>query len=166
MKLQKLIMVSFKPRASGFSASVPIGEFMLARGSPAVRLARAVRVYEQSLRALSSFAASIIALRSRREVTPARMVWRFGDGVFRLVSKLAEAGVEIDGLYDHLVRDVGLKRKWLEKAVILRRYVPNEAMIPASLNWGRCEKGTRRVAEGIARRKFTAGIANDDRGKR
>jgi hypothetical protein len=62
---------------------------------------------------------------------------------------LGEAALEIEDLYAHLVRDVGAKRKWLEKAIILRRYVPREDMIPADLNWGRIEKGTRRAAEKI-----------------
>jgi len=60
---------------------------------------------------------------------------------------LAELSLEIDDVYKHLVRDLGAKRKWLEKAIIFRRYLPTQDLIPQSLNWGRCEKGTRRVAE-------------------
>lgn len=49
--------------------------------------------------------------------------------------------------YGHLERDLGVARKWLVKAVIFRRYLPDPDRIPPDLNWGRCSDGTRRKAE-------------------
>ena len=81
---------------------------------------------------------------------PARDVWKVGDVVFKLTEDLRSLALEVDDLYAHLTRDIGVKRKWLEKAIILRRYVPDRKAIPAQLNWGRIEKGTKRSAERIA----------------
>jgi len=38
---------------------------------------------------------------------------------------------------------LGVKKKWLEKAIIFRRYVDDKNAIPKNLNWGKCEKGTK-----------------------
>jgi hypothetical protein len=76
--------------------------------------------------------------------------------VFKLRDDLAELRVQLDDLYAHLTRDVGPKRKWLEKAVILRRYVNAEDIIPPSLNWGRCKDGTKRIAEQLTADHRTA----------
>ena len=90
-------------------------------------------------------------LRSAHIPVPARKMWALGDIIFKLNEGLGELSLQIDSLYSHLSRDLGVKRKWLEKIVILRRYVAREDTIPSGLNWGRCEKGTRRVAENLSR---------------
>jgi len=67
-----------------------------------------------------------------------------------LKDSLEILGLQLDSMYKHLTRDLGVKKKWLEKVIILRRYIENEEIIPQSLNWGRCEKGTRKVAKKIS----------------
>ena len=53
----------------------------------------------------------------------------------------------MDSIYAHLTRDLDVKRKWLEKVIIFRRYIQEEAAIPKAAYWGMFEHGTRRKAE-------------------
>jgi len=106
----------------------------------------AARIYQSQVSALAARLAIISEMRRNHVKVPARLVWDVGQDMFTLEERLSAIGLQVDGMYEHLTRDLDVKRKWLEKAVILRRYVPERDSIPAKLNWGRCEKGTRRVA--------------------
>ena len=96
---------------------------------------------------MRSVVREIEAYRRSHTPTPARKIWELGDAIFKLNEELERVSLQIDGLYEHLVRDLTVKRKWLEKVIIFRRHLPDDNLIPESLNWGRCEKGTRKVAE-------------------
>ena len=121
--------------------------FLSADGDPETILQEAARVYGQHVSEMRSLVTQLKSYRAQRKLTPARKIWEIGDLVFALRIGLARLSLELDDLYVHLARDLGVKRKWLEKVIIFRRYLPKEELIPESLNWGRCEKGTRRVAE-------------------
>lgn len=149
MNTKELIPVSFRQYEGGYIASVPMDQFFSWAGDPERTLKEAAQLYEQTLSEMVTVVAEIDALRAERRLLPARKVWRLGDLVFGLVEGLEQLSLQLDGLYDHLVRDLKVKRKWLEKVVILRRYLPHEEAIPESLNWGRVEKGTRRAAENL-----------------
>lgn len=110
-------------------------------------LLAAAKEYTKSITALRKAMDKIANCRNSHQITPARLVWDVGNQVFRLVENLRKLSLEIDGLYDHLQRDVGPKRKWIEKAIILRRFIANRRQIPATLNWGYFEKGTKRKAQ-------------------
>ncbi|MHA1882238.1 MAG: hypothetical protein ACTSUO_04255 [Candidatus Thorarchaeota archaeon] len=107
----------------------------------------ASKVYGSCISRISSMLDAINELRKKRIPISARQIWEIGDYIFKLVSELEKLTLQIDGIYDHLERDLGVKRKWLEKVIILRRYIQDKDRIPNSLNWGKCEKGTRRKAE-------------------
>lgn len=148
--LKKLAFVSFQPKEGGFMAFVSMEGLILMERDPALVLREAAKVYEHSIIvAMRPLIAEIHSLRRNRIPTPARKMWRLGNAIFELVGQLEQLSLQLDGFYDHLTRDLGVKRKWLEKVIILRRYLPEEELIPESLNWGRCEKGTRKVAEGL-----------------
>jgi len=112
-------------------------------------LSEAPKIYENAITRMNFLIFDIKAARSKHKPVVARKIWDVGDAIFTLRDELEELGLELDGIYDHLTRDLRVKRKWLEKVIILRRYLPEKELIPESLNWGRCEKGTRRVAEQI-----------------
>jgi hypothetical protein len=122
-------------------------ELILGDDDPELKLKKAIEVYQRSIVKMRNLVKQIQNFRDNRKLLPARKVWQLGDAIFELQYDLNKLSLQLDGLYDHLVRDLGVKRKWLEKVIIFRRYLPNEDAIPQSLNWGRCEKGTRRVAE-------------------
>ena len=142
-----LAFVSFRPKDRGFLASISLEGLVSREADVEIVLSKAGDVYARQIDAMRSTLADISELRTSNRLIPARSVWRLGDAIFSLKDQLAALSLEVDGLYLHLMRDLGVDRKWLEKVVTLRRYLPEEALIPESLNWGRCEKGTRRIAE-------------------
>lgn len=143
----KLAFVSFEPSNKEFRAFLPIEELLSNSNDPEFTLKKAAEVYQRSIAKMRNLIEEIRNFRDNGELLPAREVWQLGDAIFELQYNLNTLSLQLDGLYDHLVRDLGAKRKWLEKVIIFRRYLPEENAIPKSLNWGRCEKGTRQAAE-------------------
>ena len=150
MTTSTLGFVSFEPSRGTFRGFLSIHTALEGDSDPEALARDAAAVYQRLVGQMRSAVTEINALRSARRHIPARTVWQLGDLVFRLRGELAELGLELDGLYGHLTRDLGVKRKWLEKVVILRRYIDDLSVIPESLNWGRLEKGTARIAQGLA----------------
>lgn len=137
------IFVSFKKTNGGFLSFLSLDNFL----GP-----------DQDLEDLSIFASSVYTgsldnleklLEERRKYLnnripiPARLIWRIGDEIFTLVDKLSSKKLVIDNTYVHLTRDLNLNRKWLEKVVILRRYISRVDLIPADYSWGWFEKSTK-----------------------
>lgn len=147
MSQKELSFVSFEMIGTQFRASLTMETFAKTGVDPEVLLQRSASVYEKSIHGMCHIVDEIRAIRENRQLTPARKIWELGDEIFRLTKELAALSLQVDGLYGHLVHDLGVKRKWLEKVVIFRRYLPNKRLIPKSLNWGQCEKGTRKTAE-------------------
>lgn len=116
-------------------------------GDPEPLMRKATDEYEQSVCHMRLLSEQIEKLRSDHKPIPARKVWDWGDAIFRLTQQLAKLSLQLDQLYEHLSRDLGVRRKRLEKIVILRRHLPQKELIPELLNWGRLEKGTRKAAE-------------------
>lgn len=141
------VFVSFEPRDGEFVAFLPIEQAILGERDPAVVIQEATKLYDRSIAKMRSIVADIEAHRLNRRPLPARRIWELGNAIFELKEELERLSFQLDGLYDHLIRDLGVKRKWLEKVVILRRYLPRKDLIPEALNWGCIEKGTRRKAE-------------------
>ena len=148
---EKLVFVSFEPSNGHFTAFLPMEELISGDNDPEPTLRKAAEVYEHSIIKMRNLVKEIQNFRDNRKLLPARKVWQLGDAVFELQDNLNRLSLQLDGLYDHLVRDLSVKRKWLEKVIIFRRYLPDENAIPQSLNWGRCKNGTRRAAEKLRR---------------
>jgi len=142
-----LINVSFIKSENDYIASVSMSEFLSSSVDLEPALKHASEVYKSSIEQMDSLIDDIQANRRKKVLLPARKIWKLGDSIFNLVNNLEVLGFQLDNLYEHLERDLNVKRKWLEKVIILRRYLPDIEIIPSSLNWGKCEKGTRRVAE-------------------
>ena len=151
MSPDNLAFVSFEPARGKFAGFLSIEAALSSERDPEAALAHASEVYGQSVAAMQSALRDIEAARASRRLIPARKVWQLGHIIFELKDELAELGLQLDGMYNHLSRDLPVKKKWLEKVVIMRRYIPEQAMIPETLNWGRCEKGTRRVAQRLSK---------------
>ena len=147
MSKNDLMLVSFKPNKEHFMAFFLMEQFLSSERDLEPVLKEASQLYEHSIKRMQSVINEINTFRKERRLLPARVIWKLGNLIFKLVRNLEKLSLQIDGIYDHLVRDLNVKRKWLEKVIIFRRYLPNQFAIPESLNWGRCEKGTRRAAE-------------------
>ena len=147
MTAKELVFVTVEPSDSHFRAFLSVEGLMSMKGDPEPLLQKVAKLYENALINMGRLIADIEANRAHRKPVPARMIWELGDIIFQLRDQLEILSLQLDDLYAHLVRDLCVKRKWLEKVIILRRYLPSEDLIPQHLNWGRLEKGTRRLAE-------------------
>ena len=147
MSKNDLSLVSFKPHGGHFIAFLPMEQFLSKDKDPEPELKKAAQLYESSILRMRKLVSEINSLRNHHNQIPAIKIWELGDLIFGLTRELESLSFQLDSIYDHLVRELGAKRKWLEKAIILRRYIPDKNIIPESLNWGRFEKGTRRKAE-------------------
>ena len=143
------IFVSFERKDNRFRASIAVSDFLASQSNPDAVLQNASELYERSICAMLRTVKEIESLRRSRNVIPARKVWTLGNLIFQLVSKLDKQGLQIDGLYSHLGRDLKVNRKWLEQVVTWRRYLPRQRYIPKNLNWGKCGKATCRVAKDL-----------------
>lgn len=156
MSSEKLTFVSFKPQNGRFVGFLSMESVISDERDLEIVLRNAAKIYERSIIKMSSILGEIRDGMAYRKPIPARKIWQIGQVIFQLRNKLEGLSLQLDGVYNHLVRDLGVKRKWLEKVVILRRYIPNKELIPKPLNWGKCEKGTRRIAL-----KLTKGLPLD-----
>jgi len=143
------IFVSFKKNKDEYNAFIDIEGFLSSNKNLDTLLKKASTIYGNSISKMLALVKEIGEFRSSRRHLPARKIWELGDVIFELVNNLGKLSFQIDGIYEHLGRDLNAKRKWLEKVIIFRRYIPKESMIPESLNWGKCEKGTRKKAQQI-----------------
>ena len=141
--------VSFNKTDGRYEAYISIKEFLGGDRDIEYISKRAGVIYTESINKMKSTLNVIKLHRESRTVVPARTIWMLGDQIFEMVNKLKELSIEIDDIYEHLERDLQVKRKWLEKVIIFRRYLSEINKIPESLPWGRCEKGTRRAAENL-----------------
>ncbi|KUK66640.1 MAG: hypothetical protein XD85_0083 [Parcubacteria bacterium 34_609] len=152
MNNKQLSFVSFEHTKDGFRLFLPLDDFVFDEQDYEVQFKKAVIIYEKSIKKMKMILNEIDDIRQKHKTLPAQKVWDLGNKIFELQNNLSDISLQIDGLYHHLVRDLNVKRKWLEKVIIFRRYIPDRKAIPKSMNWGKCEKGTRRVAEELYRK--------------
>jgi len=147
MNFEKLVFISVEPMDKDFRASIALDGLASFTADAESLLKKATRIYKENLIRMVALTVKMDKLRTVRKPIPARLVWKLGDHIFRLVEELRQLGLQLDNIYAHLMRDLVVKKKWLEKVVIFRRYVSSEARIPEFHNWGQYEKGTRRKSE-------------------
>jgi hypothetical protein len=143
----KLSFISFELHDGHFVAFLEMEAVINSEKDPELILRQAEKLYERSVAKMQTLIEEIQATKAKHRSISALKIWELGNAVFKLKDDLEKLSLQLDNVYAHLSRDLGVKRKWLEKVVIFRRYLPSKEFVPKSLNWGRCEKGTRRVAE-------------------
>ena len=147
--------VAFEPRNGGFIASVPMEQLEWLGDHPEEILNEASQTYARSVEEMRAILDDLDGFKAKRTPIPAQTIWEFGDAVFRLVAKLGNSFLELDGLYEHLMRDLEIDNGRLGKyrmtrAVTFRRYLEDKGRIPDSLDWRQCEKNARGMAERLA----------------
>jgi hypothetical protein len=142
-----LTFVTFEPCVDGFLASVEMELALVLNRDIESLLADAAGVYAKSVTGMRSQLAQIEQTRHQRTAVLARSIWDVGDSVFKLTGRLARLSLQLNGLYLHLMRDLGVRRMWLEKVIMFRRHVPKRSLVPPNLPWGRCSRTPRRAAE-------------------
>lgn len=143
------LFVSFEPSGEQFQGWLHLTEAAQLPANAEVLLRTASQSYAKHLKNMRKLLSEVQERKHRKTTIPATLVWRLGEELFALVRNLNGMSLQISGLYDHLGRDLGVSRKWLEKVVIFRRYIPAVKHIPRKLTWGQCQDGTRRAALGI-----------------
>ena len=149
--MNEMTFVAFKPGEEGFIASVPIEQLDSLGARPEASLQRASEIYQRSIDIMRSLLADMEGLKARRTPITARRVWELGDAVLNLVGELSRSSMELDGLYEHLGRELGMNEKRLGTVVTFRRHLPDKELIPESLGWSQCEKSARKVAESLSK---------------
>ena len=152
-----LIFVSFTKAKAGYSGLLSVNGLFQGNENVEEKLKEASATYGNAISEMTKVKDKINSYKTSRKPIPARLIWNLGNAIFGLVDDLSRLSFQIDGIYGHLERDLDSNRKWLEKVIIVRRYVPAEDMIPRSLNWGKLEKGTKRKVLQIQK-----GILNHD----
>ena len=143
------IFVTFEPGEDGFRASVPMGQLDALGKHPELALKEASNIYQDSVIRMRLLLAEMDVLKTKRSPIPARKVWELGDAVVTLTGDLGQKSMELDSLYDHLVRDLGMNEKRLGTVITFRRHLPKQEFIPEALGWSQCEKSARKVAESL-----------------
>ncbi len=143
----ELASIAVEPRDEGFVASVPIVQLDRLGDKPDVSLQAACDAYGRTIGTMREVMADIDQLKRKRIPIPARKMWELGDAVVALSAELEVDSMEVEGLNDHLVRDLGINGKRMGTIVTFRRHLPDKELIPESLGWSQCEKQARKVAK-------------------
>lgn len=151
--MKDLVPVSFQPDNGEFIAHVPLRNPILMDGDSELWLRKAGSQYSESIQLMRGQLEEMNEIKKGRKSLPARKMWEFGNSIFSLVKIMERMSFHINGLYDHLTRDLEVKRMWLQKVVIFRRYIPNQKSIPVSVPWGRCSASPRKTAKAILQGK-------------
>ena len=145
-KLEELTFVTFEPKEEGFVGSVPMDQLDSLGKHPELLLNKATGIYARAIEEMRRLLSGMADLKDKRQPVPARIVWELGDNIFNLSHSLKQASLELDDLYAHLTRDLGVKRMWLEKVVILRRYIERQDTIPETLIWSKFYSAPKKAA--------------------
>lgn len=154
MNPKRLYFVSFKPEKSNFKASMLADDFLSFEGDAERLMFYAVSCYTTAVSELREFVADMNYQKEIRKPISARVMWSIGNVVFQLISDLQTRSLILDDIYAHLSRDVDLKYDELKKAIIFRRYLKEETLIPKNLSWRRCRDRARSSAKLISKGKL------------
>lgn len=152
--IKQLSFVSFEPIENDFRALMSLEDTFKKELNWQNISDKAVNIYKNEINLMKGELALMKETKILKKPITAKQIWILGNYIFELINKLELIQLQIDGIYNHLERDLGVKRKWLEKVIILRRYVSSSNMVPENLRWGLFEHSTRKKAEQLARGEF------------
>jgi hypothetical protein len=154
-----LTFITFIQTERGYRAEIPIESYINSRDRIELLLHKAENLYTKYIEKMKLQIGKINELKKKQRGT-ARSYWELGNLILELLDNQNKLSFEIDGLYDHLMRDLCVKRMWLEKVIIFRRYVPKVEMIPRRKNWGEYSDAPRKAGEAIVREFENRGHQN------
>jgi len=79
-------------------------------------------------------------------------MWDLGDQIHRFNNTLKRDGFYLNGLYEHLVRDLQVSRDLLKKVITFRSYFPNSKLIPNDMVWKEVRYAPRKNAEELMKK--------------
>ncbi len=78
-------------------------------------------------------------------------MWSLGNKIRRFTNGLEKDGFYLNGLYQHLMRDLQVSRDLLEKVIIFRSYFSDRSLIPNNMVWREIRDAVRTNAEKLER---------------
>ena len=84
--------------------------------------------------------------------TSLKNMWDLGDQIHRFNNTLKRDGFYLNGLYEHLVRDLQVSRDLLKKVITFRSYFPNSKLIPNDMVWKEVRYAPRKNAEELRKK--------------
>ncbi len=157
-KYDEPLFVSFLMVDGECIAAVPldyIQEGIITKGTDLKGIAR---IYKKKIIELNKMLKIIELNKSQKIALSSLLMWDFGDKILSLVDSINSKNFEIDNLYEHLIRDLGRKRMWLEKVIIFRRNLPNRQLIPHDLKWSVCRDAPKKSAKLILKGEIPTGV--------
>ena len=74
-------------------------------------------------------------------------MWSLGNKIHSFTNGFKKDGFYLNGLYEHLTRDLQVSRDLLERVVIFRSYFSNRSLIPNNMLWREIRYAPRKNAE-------------------
>lgn len=146
--MKDYVFVSFKKVDKQYIAFASLEA--LANPNIEKQLVEISSIYTSSIASMIKSIKTLQTEKKKEHTMEAATVWDLGNIIFSLIDDLHNFGFEIDNVYDHITQELEIKRKWLEKVIILRRYLPYKLPILSNYTWSYFEKGTKKKAEAIA----------------
>lgn len=106
----------------------------------------ASRIYQKGIQLLKLILNKINIDKIENKSAHAKYMWQFGDTVYKIKNHLGVLGLEVDDMYAHITRDVVVKKRWLQKVIIFRRYISDGSIIPKNSRWTYFEENTKKKA--------------------
>lgn len=153
MNENKLTFISIERKKGKYLAFVPIEGFLSNEDDLEVTLSNATKVYEEHVKKMRKILTQMEKNKAKKKPLSALSIWKLGNIVWELNSSLAMMQLQIDSLYSHLERDLGIGKRLIKNAITFRRYLETSNSIPASLNWRKCSNSPRKTAIRIAQCK-------------
>jgi len=141
------IFVSFRMNGDDCVAAVPLREIQSGRILDENKLKEVANIYAKSIHDMKIILENLETTKSKKIPMLAVDIWDLGDKIVSLIETINKKGFTIDGVYDHLIRDLGRKKQWLKKIIIFRKNLPDRNMIPNDLKWSVCKDAPRYSAK-------------------
>ena len=157
---KNLVSIEFHPDDTGgqskFVGSVSLQE-LITRDETQISLSsrtkRASKKYEQCLTQCKRILSRIGRYSSANQA-PLRNMWSLGDKIHRLAKSLQKDGFYLNGLYDHLTRDLNVSRDLLERIVVFQSHLENRNLIPENMIWKDVRyapgKNAKKLSQGVS----------------
>lgn len=153
MKNDRNIGVTFQPTKIGTIASLSIDDLEETSEDIDKLLEEATKIYLSAIENMKLILRKNKKLRSENKEIPARLMWDFGDLIFKLVNDLKRKNLELESLYENLTRNLGTSEGTLKRVLSIRRCIDKKEFLPKDLNWGALKGAPRKYLKNYINEK-------------
>ena len=142
--------IEFKKRGGAYHGSVIMSDIPLLQGDPAETMRVVTAIYQNTIMDVRQWQRDVRELKDKGFSLSARKAWQLGEILYRLNTEFMERGCQVQHLYEHLERHVGLARKRASEFVTFRRYIDNMEIVPEDVMWNSIVKNVKSSSQAIA----------------